>query len=83
MAFKSAQVRNNLVPKKVTKKSTTGMTEEEKKQAETVMKERTFVVQAHIVKVMKANKTHRFQNVQTDVMRNITLFKAEPRMIKE
>lgn len=31
---------------------------------------------------MKTQKTYRFQQVQTDVMRNITMFKAEPAMIK-
>ena len=58
-------------------------TEIEKKEQARVEKERTFVVQAHIVKGMKANKQHRFQNVLTDVIRNITLFKADPKMIKE
>lgn len=32
---------------------------------------------------MKAKKQYRFQNLQTDVMRNITMFKADPKMIKE
>ena len=82
-AFKSNSIKNNLIPKKVTKKTTSGQTEEEKKEQARVEKERTFVVQAHIVKVMKANKQHRFQNVLTDVIRNITLFKADPKMIKE
>jgi len=47
------------------------------------MKERTFVVQAHIVKVMKAQKQYRFQNVVTDVIRNVTMFRADPKMVKE
>jgi cullin 1 len=47
------------------------------------LKERTFVVQAHIVKVMKAQKQYRFQNVVTDVIRNITMFRADPKMVKE
>jgi len=41
------------------------------------------VVQAHIVKVMKAQKQYRFQNVVTDVIRNITMFRADPKMVKE
>ena len=82
LAYKSNSIRVNLVPKKQTKKQTSELTEEEKKQAQRVEKERTFVVQAHIVKVMKTQKTYRFQQVQTDVMRNITMFKAEPAMIK-
>ena len=53
LGFKSNSIRVNLVPKKQTKKQTGELTEEEKKQAARVEKERTFVVQAHIVKVMK------------------------------
>jgi len=32
---------------------------------------------------MKAQKTYRFQQVVTDVIRNITMFKADPKMVKE
>ena len=41
------------------------------------------MVQAHIVKVMKAQKQYRFQNVVTDVIRNVTMFRADPKMVKE
>ena len=59
------------------------MTAEERKALETVNKERTFVIQAHCVKVMKAQKTYRYQNLVADVMRNITMFKADPKMLKD
>jgi len=81
--FKSAAVRNNLIPQKVVKKKTTEATAEESQQAKQVAKERTFVIQAHIVKVMKAQKQYRYQNVVTDIIRNITMFKADPKMVKE
>ena len=32
---------------------------------------------------MKAQKTYRFQQVVSDVIRNITMFKADPEMVKE
>jgi len=32
---------------------------------------------------MKAQKTYRFQNGLTDVIRNITMFRADPKMVKE
>lgn len=32
---------------------------------------------------MKAQKTYRFQNLVTDVIRNITMFRADPKMVKE
>lgn len=41
------------------------------------------MIQAHTVKVMKAQKSYRMQNLQADVMRNITMFKADPKMIKD
>ena len=40
-------------------------------------------MQAHTVKVMKAQKTYRFINLVNDVIRNITMFRAEPKMVKE
>lgn len=40
-------------------------------------------MQAHIVKVMKAQKTYSYQALVTDVMRNITMFKADPKVVKE
>ena len=40
-------------------------------------------MQAHCVKVMKAQKSYRYQNLLTDVIRNITMFKADPKMVKE
>ena len=32
---------------------------------------------------MKAQKTYRFQMLVNDVIRNITMFKADPKMVKE
>ena len=32
---------------------------------------------------MKAQKQYRYQNLVTDIIRNITMFKADPKMIKE
>ena len=40
-------------------------------------------MQAHTVKVMKAQKTYRFTNLVNDVIRNITMFRADPKMVKE
>ena len=41
------------------------------------------MIQAHTVKVMKAQKQYRYQNLVTDVIRNITMFRADPKMVKE
>lgn len=81
--FNSNTIRCNLIPQKVVKKKTLVQTEDEKKASAQITRERQFVVQAHIVKVMKAQKTYGYQQVISDVIRNISLFRAEPKMIKE
>ena len=60
MAFKSNQIRLNVMPPKTTKRAAAGKTADEEAQDKIIEKERTFVVQAHIVKVMKAQKTYAF-----------------------
>ena len=65
------------------KKKTVEATVEETAAAKQIARERQFVVQAHIVKVMKAQKTYRYQNVITDVIRNISMFRADPKQVKE
>ena len=82
-AFKSQNIRLSLIPVKTHKKKNTQETAEEAAATKQVIKERTFVIQAHAVKVMKAQKSYRYQNLTTDIIRNITMFKAEPKMIKE
>ena len=81
--FASNSIRCNLIPQKVVKKKNTEATAEESAQAKQIARERTFVIQAHTVKVMKAQKTYRFPNLVADVIRNITMFRADPKMVKE
>ena len=81
-AFKSNNIRINLMPVRTHKKKTIAATAEETAQQKQIMKERQFVIQAHCVKVMKAQKTYAFQALVSDVIRNITMFKADPGMIK-
>ena len=76
-------VKMNIIPVRTVKKKEAGISAEERKQLEIVNKERTFVIQAHLVKVMKAQKTYRYQNLTADVMRNITMFKCDPKMLKD
>ena len=52
--FSSNAIKQNLIPQRTLKRKTAEASEEEQKQANQVKKERTFVIQAHIVKVMKA-----------------------------
>ena len=81
--FNSPSIKINLMPQKTVKKKTVEPSEEEKAQSKQVRKERTFVIQAHAVKVMKAQKQYKYQNLVNDIIRNISMFKADPIMIKE
>lgn len=81
--FAQNNIRLNLIPQKIVKKKTTEATAEETAAFKQVAKERQFVVQAHIVKVMKSQKTYSFQLLLTDVIRNISMFKADPKVVKE
>ena len=81
--FASNSIRCNLIPQKVVKKKTAEATQEETAQAKQVARERQFVLQAQIVKVMKTKKNYRFQNLVTDVIRNVNMFRADPKMVKE
>ena len=76
-------VKMNIIPVRTVKKKEAGISAEERKQLDIVNRERTFVIQAHLDKVMKAQKTYRYQNLTADVMRNITMFKCDPKMLKD
>jgi len=60
LAFKSQTIRTDVIPKKSFKRKTVDRTAEELESEKIIRKERTYVVQAHIVKVMKSQKTYRF-----------------------
>ena len=81
-AFTQNNIRINLMPVRTHKKKTTAATPEEIAQQKQINTERQFVIQAHCVKVMKAQKTYAYQGLVSDVIRNITMFKADPAMIK-
>ena len=80
--YASQNLRANLMPKKVVKRKSADKTEEEKADKKQQDRERGFIIQAHAVKVMKSQKTYKYQLLLTDVTRNITMFRAEPQMIK-
>ena len=44
---------------------------------------RKYQIQGQIVKIMKTQKSYKMSLLMADVMRNISLFKAEPKMVKE
>ena len=49
---------------------------------EDVLKQQQFVIQANIVRVMKARKTYSHNELMQEVINQSKLFKAQPKMIK-
>ena len=41
------------------------------------------MIQANVVKIMKAKKSYKYMELLTEVIRNISMFKADPKMVKE
>ena len=81
--FANNSIRINLIPQKNVKKKTAEPTAEEAQQAKQIARERQFVIQANIVKIMKAKKQYKYMELTTEVIRNINMFKADPKMVKE
>ena len=81
--FTSNSIRMSLIPQKTVKRKTVEPTAEESAAQKQINKERQFVVQANAVKIMKAKKQYRYMDLLTEVIRNINMFKADPKMVKE
>ena len=58
--FASKMIKMNIIPVKTFKKKVVEVSAEEQAQRNQIRKERQFVIQAHVVKVMKAQKSYRF-----------------------
>ena len=73
----------NLIPTPSNKKKTTGPDENEKGQSKEITTERQVIIQATSVKILKTRKTIAYQELITENLGMITMFKAQPAMIKE
>lgn len=82
LKFTNAQLRLQLLPQLNQKKKTNEPTEEDKENEKGIKQERQAVCDAYIVKVMKTHKTVMHTELITKVMQQISMFKAEPQMIK-
>ena len=83
LKYKSKSTRVNFIPAKQKKKKTLEPTAEELAMQKRIRKERAFVIQAKIVKIMKARKTLNYQVLVSDVIEHIHMFHAETQMIKD
>jgi len=83
-AFKNPALKVSLVPKKTHKKKTTTEKGEVQLQVEQETKmERQHVLDAIIVRIMKARRTETHTLLIQEVMKQVNLFKPQPAMIKE
>jgi hypothetical protein len=83
-AFKNPSLKLNFIPKKTHKKKTVSEKSDVQSAVEQEIKiERQHVLDAIIVRIMKARKTESHQPLIQEVMKQVTLFKPQPAMIKE
>jgi len=73
----------NFIPTQTHKKKTTEKNEKEKTDDNEIRIERQNIIDAVIVRIMKARKTEKHNQLLEDVMRQITIFMPQPQMIKQ
>ena len=83
MKFTSNNIRVNLIPVASNKKKAAAPDEKDQGQAKEVQTERQVIIQATSVKILKTRKTIAYQELITENMSMIQMFKAQPAMIKE
>ena len=82
MKFKNASVRLQLIPAGVGKKAPKEVAEQTAKELEAIAKERGAVIDSKIVAIMKTKKQYRYAELVPNVMEMISMFKAQPPMIR-
>jgi len=80
--YSSQNIKVSFVPIQQSKRVSTEKTEGEKTDEAEIKQERQFIIDATIVRIMKAHKTEKYTELMAQVMKNITLFKPQPQMIK-
>lgn len=82
--FKSNLIKLNFIPKPILKRRDPNTKTEVQNQVEEEIKaERQMVLDAMIVRIMKARKKERHTELLTEVMKQVSLFKPQPQMIKQ
>ena len=80
---KNRAAKINYIPSKSKKKKTLEPTTEELSMQKRIRKERAFIIQTKIVKIMKSYKTYNVQQLIVEVISHVSMFTAEPEMIKD
>jgi cullin 3 len=81
--FVNANVKVTFTPAVTHKKKTTEKDEGEKVDDEDIRKERQNIIDAVVVRIMKARKTEKHIQLMEDVIKQISIFMAQPVMIKQ
>ena len=82
MKFTNPAVRLQLIPAGVAKKAPNEVADQTAKENEDIERERGAVIDSKIVAIMKTNKQYRHAELVPKVMEMISMFKAQPPMIK-
>lgn len=83
-AFKNNLIKLNFIPKPTTKKLNPKDKDDISRQVnEEINTERQMVLDAMIVRIMKARKKERHTELLTEVIKQVSLFKPQPQMIKQ
>ena len=83
MKFTSKALRLNLIPLGAPKQAPSEVTAQSEKDGEKIEGERALIIDSKIVAIMKTNKQFNHMELTTKVMEMISMFKAQPPMIKQ
>ena len=84
MAFKNSLIKLSFIPKPSHKKKDPNVKSEINNQVdEEIKSERAMVLDAMIVRIMKARKKERHTELMNEVIKQVALFKPQPQMIKQ
>jgi len=81
--FQNNNIRVIFVPTQTHKKPSAEKSEQEKMDDKEVRIERQNIIDAVVVRIMKARKTEKHNQLMEDVIRQISMFMAQPQMIKQ
>lgn len=81
--FESANVKQNLVPQPNLGKMTDDVKNNINQVDQEVQKERAMIIDAVTVRIMKSRRVETHVELMNAIMRQITMFNAQPQMIKK
>ncbi len=81
--FANNNLRVQFIPTQTHKKKEVGKNDTEKNDDKEIRIERQNIIDAVVVRIMKARKTEKHNQLMEDIIRQITIFMAQPQMIKQ